>query len=1082
HQLSTSAYAYNADTLDGLDSTAFAAATGSTNYIQNSTSPQTADFTITGSGTAGSLQAASLDTAAAGILTLGGTNTTSITFADSSVLAAGKTLTLTGSTTANRPASPTDGMLYYDTDTKQLLVYNTTLAKWVADGKDAIIVAASNSTEADKAAADYVTPGTADQTKIQQAVDAANPAGSGRKTGKVVLLAGTYSLTDAVTLPNNLTFAGVGRGTWLKFANIAGQTKNMLVNTDTTTGEGIVVRDLRLDGDKATNTTGTLSGISFNGVGGGSGATARQGAVITNVFVVNFTTDGIYLSNSANSNLSNSTTQANGSYGIRIGNCSRSVIANNITQGNTAFGMSIAGTSYMTINANTITDNTGGGVLFGGTATDNNFTSNSLRENGSTVSNNSIEIAPSTSNVDRTFIVGNSIYDSAGTGAAIKISDATADDTYLSNNTFSGAGAATISDAGTNTRYVGQTTSANATNVVYRQTNSATAFSIQNASATSLLTADTTNGNVLFGSYNAGTNPLAGKLVLANATNANTVSLVTGATSTSYSLTLPTALGSTGQCLSDTTGTGTLGWATCSGGSLSTDTLTVGTATGITNMQKTAQTTAATAGAQFNIIGATGLNNTGGVLQLQGGAGNGTNMAGGAVTLLGGTPTGTGLNGAVSINGSGTGAVTIGSVTAGAVTITANAASNWGTNTGLLTITGAGGTTITTGTTNALTLNTGTTGAINMGTSGGAKTITIGNTTAASKLILTGAANTTTSNSNGIVIGSATTDATQINLELDSYNTLAETASTCTTTVNQGALYYNSSTATVRNCVDGTWQDVMSSSNLAAIVFGVVPDSGATPGDLVGLGASNNGTTGPCKVSVGAALTTVSWTACVAYTGFTNSGNTVRRVAITAGTATTTNAVAGNFQHLCLSRTTGQPALTTSAAENSFTVNASFTAAPQLCLADIKFAAANNTISGIYDTRVYTTTIKQFANVITTSPVLGGMVTVSTGDGTFVPTTGATSLISGVVVAQAGNVTANVVNTMIAIGGPVPIKATAGTRGQIILAGASGYATTSTTAGGAYTNAGVAQNSYSAACAINTDSCRGSLLTTLNVR
>ena len=51
--LATSAYAFNSDTLDGLDSSAFAASSGSANYIQNGTSPQTASFNITGAGTVG---------------------------------------------------------------------------------------------------------------------------------------------------------------------------------------------------------------------------------------------------------------------------------------------------------------------------------------------------------------------------------------------------------------------------------------------------------------------------------------------------------------------------------------------------------------------------------------------------------------------------------------------------------------------------------------------------------------------------------------------------------------------------------------------------------------------------------------------------------------------------------------------------------------------------------------------------------------------------------------------------------------------------------------------------------------------
>lgn len=48
--IESSPYAINSDLLDGLDSSAFAVASGSANYIQNTTSPQAASFNVTGSG------------------------------------------------------------------------------------------------------------------------------------------------------------------------------------------------------------------------------------------------------------------------------------------------------------------------------------------------------------------------------------------------------------------------------------------------------------------------------------------------------------------------------------------------------------------------------------------------------------------------------------------------------------------------------------------------------------------------------------------------------------------------------------------------------------------------------------------------------------------------------------------------------------------------------------------------------------------------------------------------------------------------------------------------------------------------
>ena len=88
---------------------------------------------------------------------------------------------------------------------------------------------------------------------------------------------------------------------------------------------------------------------------------------------------------------------------------------------------------------------------------------------------------------------------------------------------------------------------------------SATAFRIQNVAAATLLTVDTSANQVVFGTSSS----LTGKLVVANATNINTVTIVSGATTSSYQLTLPAALGASGDCLKDTNGTGVLGFASC---------------------------------------------------------------------------------------------------------------------------------------------------------------------------------------------------------------------------------------------------------------------------------------------------------------------------------------------------------------------------------------------------------------------------------------------------------------------------------------------------------------------------------------
>ena len=276
-------------------------------FIQNGTSPQTADFNIVGTGTATSLQAGSLDTASAGTLTLGGTNATSITMADDVTVAAGKSLTLAGGNTASRPASPTEGMVYYDTTTHQLLTYNGN--KWVADKADSVIVAASNSSQSDKDAANYVADGIGDQTEINAALTAA--AGK-----KVILLAGTYSANATITIPNNTTLAGVGAGSLVQLADIDA-TDNLIENSDTSTGTGVTIQDLKIDGQDSLNTAGTQSGIYFNNMG--YYTASRSGSVIRNVQISNFRSQGIFYNSSDNNTISGSTISGMDAGGATLG-------------------------------------------------------------------------------------------------------------------------------------------------------------------------------------------------------------------------------------------------------------------------------------------------------------------------------------------------------------------------------------------------------------------------------------------------------------------------------------------------------------------------------------------------------------------------------------------------------------------------------------------------------------------------------------------------------------------------------------------------------------------------------------------
>jgi hypothetical protein len=339
----------------------------------------------------------------------------------------------------------------------------------------------------------------------------------------------------------------------------------------------------------------------------------------------------------------------------------------------------------------------------------------------------------------------------------------------------------------------------------------------------------------------------------------------------------------------------------------------------------------------------------------------------------------------------------------------------------------------------------------------------------------------------GITVGQgfSTTDTTAANLNLDSSITFTEAAGSCNSTTGGGAMYYNSTTTAIRMCLNGGWEDVVTTAGLGLLLFGVMPDSGTNPGDLAAVTGVTNG---PCKVSVGANTTTVAWKGCTAYSGG-------RKVVVNAGSATTANTVANNFQHLCLIGTNGQPALSPSGTEVANLATSSFPSlgGATLCLADIKFTGANNTITQIYDTRTYTTSQKEAATIGTTAPALGHLVQYSTTKGVMVPmATLNGNKLSGVVVATTGAVSTTAVNAIIVTSGPAAVKSITGTNivGDYLFGSATaGYASTVATkptdgTGTIYNVLGVARTAWSGAtaCAVNADACAGSILTTAAAR
>lgn len=430
-----------------------------------------------------SLLAPVIDTATAGTLNIGSTNATSINLNQDVTVAAGKSLALAGGNTASRPASPTEGMLYYDTTTKQLLVYAN--GKWQSDGKSATkIVAASNSPQAAKDGADFVADGEAvvgagtidgDQIQINQAI-AALPASG----GSIFLTEGTYYLDDSIVLPNNVKLSGAGDATVITVNNNFGTGRQFIVNSDTVNGNtGIIIEHLKIDGNRANNGANGMTGIRFTNVGSGSGSSAVTGVVITNTKFVNLTGIMIEMTTSSNNTFSNNVFSYGASNGININSGVNNRVINN-TFSSLQRAVDFNDVDYSIIANNSIDSSSttiNGAVNLTGGSSDNSISNNIFRNNANIslriatsrnniVSNNlftdnggtgSIDALVITGNSDNNTISRNTFRDTAGTGNAIYIGSSSADNNYLEGNSLAGPGANTISDGGTGTIYGGQT-------------------------------------------------------------------------------------------------------------------------------------------------------------------------------------------------------------------------------------------------------------------------------------------------------------------------------------------------------------------------------------------------------------------------------------------------------------------------------------------------------------------------------------------------------------------------------------------------------------------------------------------------
>ncbi|KXA93022.1 hypothetical protein AKJ64_01595 [candidate division MSBL1 archaeon SCGC-AAA259E17] len=196
--------------------------------------------------------------------------------------------------------------------------------------------------------------------------------------GAVFIRDGTYEITSSINLASSVALIGQGAGTVLRVPD--GHDADLRV----VYGSGIdhvTVADLRIDGNKANQTAGAMTGIYLDTVTDSK----VRGCWVEDVYGTGATMDdgtGIYLTGSSRNVLSQNASEANSIIGITLDTSDNNEIAGNLCRNNAGPGIYLDSSSDNTITGNTSRSNDSSGIYLASSSDYNLITDNSCCQAG----------------------------------------------------------------------------------------------------------------------------------------------------------------------------------------------------------------------------------------------------------------------------------------------------------------------------------------------------------------------------------------------------------------------------------------------------------------------------------------------------------------------------------------------------------------------------------------------------------------------------------------------------------------------------------------------------------------------------